>query len=377
MDFSFTQMQRDIRSAVRDLLEKECSSDLIREMEKDEKGYSPELWHKLAELGWLGLAFPNRYGGSEGNFFDLIILLEEMGRYLVPVPFLPAVILGGMPILYGGSEKQKQTYLPKIANGELIFTMALTEPDPSYSVSGIKMRAIREGNGYVINGVKAFIPSAHIADYFVVPALTQNKKKGSSGITLFIIENNRSDVSWSVLNTTASSKLCEVVFNQVKVTKEKVLGQFGEGSGVLRKVLELATVAECALMVGGAEQVVKMTVDYAKKRTQFNRPIGSFQAIQHRCANMLVDLDGAKFVTYEAAWKLSLGLPSTFEVSVAKAWVNQAYQRICSNGHQIHGGVGVIKDHDMQLYSMRAKEAEFFLGDTSFHREALAALLGL
>lgn len=377
MDFSFTQMQRDIRSAVRDFLEKECSSDLIRRMENDEKGYSAELWHKLAELGWLGLALPNKYGGSEGSFFDLLVLLEELGRYLVPVPFLPSVILGGMSILHGGSEKQKQTYLPKIAHGELIFTMALTEPEMSYGVSGIRMRAVQEGSAYVINGTKIFIPSAHIADYLVVPTLTQGKKKGDAGITLFVIEKNRPDVKCSVLNTTACSKLCEVVFNRTRATKVNVLGSAGGGSGVLKKVLELATVAECAWMVGGAEQVLKMTVDYAKKRMQFNRPIGSFQAIQHRCANMLVDLDGAKFVTYEAAWKLSLGLPSAFEVSVAKAWVNQSYQRICANGHQIHGGVGVIKDHDLQLYSMRAKEAEFFLGDTGFHREAVANLLGL
>jgi alkylation response protein AidB-like acyl-CoA dehydrogenase len=377
MDFSFTQRQRLIRSAVRDLLEKECGADLIREMENDEKGYSPELWHKLAELGWLGLFFPNKYGGSGASFFDLIVFLEEIGRYLVPVPFLSTVILGGMSILYGGSEEQKQTLLPKIANGELILTMALTEPDPIYSVSGIKIGATREGNSYLINGIKVFIPSAHIADYLVVPTLTQGKEKDNDGITLFLIETKRSDVSCNVLNTTASSKLCEVVFNRTKVASESILGQFNEGWVVLRKVLELATVAQCALMVGGAEKVLEMTVDYAKKRIQFNRPIGSFQAIQHRCSNMLVDLDGAKFVTYEAAWKLGQGLPNTLEVSIAKAWVNQAYQRICANGHQVHGGIGVIKDHDMYLYSMRAKEAEFFLGDTTFHRGVIAERLGL
>ncbi len=377
MDFSFTQRQRVIRSVVRDLLEKECTSNLIREMESDEKGYSPELWHKMAELGWLGLFFPNKYGGSGASFFDLIVFLEEIGRYLVPIPFLSTVILGGTSILYGGSEEQRQKFLPKIINGELILTMALTEPDPIYSASGIKIRAIREGNSYLINGIKLFIPSAHIADYLAVPTLTQGSGKDGDGITLFLIEKKRSDVSCNVLNTTASSKLCEVVFNRTQVANESMLGQFNEGWAVLKKVLELATVAQCALMVGGAEKVLEMAVDYAKKRIQFNRPIGSFQAIQHRCSNMLVDLDGAKFATYEAAWKLSRGLPSTLEVSVAKAWVNQAYQRICSNGHQVHGGIGVIKDHDMHLYSMRAKEAEFFLGDTIFHREVVAKQLRL
>jgi alkylation response protein AidB-like acyl-CoA dehydrogenase len=156
-----------------------------------------------------------------------------------------------------------------------------------------------------------------------------------------------------------------------------VLGKYEEGREVIRKVLEHAALAQCALMIGGSEKVLEMTVAYAKKRVQFSRPIGSFQAIQHRCANMVADLDAAKFVTYEAAWKLSQGLPCTLEISIAKAWANEACRRICANGHQIHGGVGVMREHDMELYSRRAKAAEFFWGDTNFHREIVAQQLGL
>lgn len=377
MEFSFTEEQKLIKDATRDFLVKECPSDLVREMEEDEKGYPPALWRKIAELGWLGLIFPGKYGGSEGDFSDLVVLLEEMGRYLAPVPFVPTIILGGLSILSGGTDKQKQEYLPAIANGELILTMALTELDPDYDAAGINIQAVREEDHFVINGTKLFVPYAHVADYIVCATRTRNSGKKEDGITLFIIEGKNPEVSFTILKTIACDKQCGVVFNRVKVKKEMMLGKYHEGWMILRKVLEQAMIAQCALMIGGAEKVLEMTVAHAKNRVQFGRPIGSFQAIQHKCANMLIDLDGAKLATYEAAWKLAHGRPCTLEVSVAKAWVNQAYQRICSNGHQIHGGSGVMKDYDMQLYSRQAKVAEFFLGDTKFHREIIAKQLDL
>lgn len=377
MEFSLTEGQRIIRETARDFLKKECPSDLVREMEKDNKGFSPVIWRKIAEMGWLGLIFPAEYGGSGGNFLDLIILLEQMGQYLVPIPFLPTVILGGLPILYGGTEGQKKEFLSKIANGELIMSMAFTELEPIYSAAGINLRAIREGSSFLIHGVKLFVPYAHVADHLVCATRTERAEKKEEGITLFLIKGKDPGIGYAVLRTLSGEKQCEVVFNNVRVTEESVLGEYNRGWETLKKVLEEGTVAECALMVGGAEKVLEMTVNHAKERVQFNRPIGSFQAIQHRCANMKVDLEGARLATYEAAWRISQGLPSTLEVSVAKAWVNQAYNRICANGHQIHGGSGVMKDYDMELYSRRAKAEEFFLGDTRFHKEIVAEMLGL
>ena len=377
MEFSFTQDQKLIRDAVRDLLNKECPSDLVREMEQDEKGYPPELWHKIAELGWLGLIYPEKYGGSDGNFMELTVFLEEMGRYLAPIPFLPTVILGGMSILYGGTEIQKQEFLPKIANGELILSMAFTEPEPIYDATGINLQAIQEGNHFLIEGTKIFVPYAHMADYLICATRTKTSKKKENGITLFLVDGKDPKLSLTSLETIARDKQYEVVFDRVEVTKRSMIGKSNKGWEVLKKVFEQAAIAQCALMVGGAERVLEMTVAYAKNRVQFGRPIGSFQAIQHRCANMVTDLDGAKFATYEAAWKFDQGIQCTFEVSVAKAWVSQAYRRICANGHQIFGGLGLIKDQDMELYTRRAKAAEFFLGDTQFHREIIAKELGL
>ena len=377
MEFSFTEEQKLIKNAAHDFLEKECPSDLVREMEEDHRGYSLDLWRKMAELGWLGLIFPAKYGGSEGIFLDLIVLLEEMGRYLAPVPFLPTVILGGVSILSAGTEKQKQEFLPIIVKGELILTMALIESDLNYDASGVDLQVIREGDLFVINGTKLFVPYAHVANCLICATRTKNSARKEDGITLFLIEGKNPEVSFTMLKTIAYDKYCEVVFNRAKVREENILGKYHEGWEIIKKVLEQMAIAQCALMVGGAERVLEMTVDYAKKRVQFGRPIGSFQAIQHRCANMKIDLDGAKFITYEAAWKISQGFSCSLEVSVAKAWVNQAYQRICAHGHQIYGGIGVMKDEEMQLYSRRAKSTEFLFGDTNFHREIVAQQLGL
>lgn len=376
MELSFTEEQKLIKDAARDFLIKECPSDLVREMEEDDRGYSPELWRKMAELGWLGLIFPAKYGGSEGDFLDLVVLLEEMGRYLAPVPFLPTVILGGLSVLAAGNEKQKQEVLPKIANGEFILSMAFTEPELIYGAAGINLRAIREGDHFLVHGTKLFVPYAHVADYLVCAARTGEDKE-EDGITLFLIEGGNPSISCTVLKTVACEKQCEVIFDRARVTEKSIIGEYNKGWKILREVLEKGEIAECALMVGGAEKVLEMTVTHAKERVQFGRPIGSFQAIQHRCANMKIDLDGARFATYEAAWKISRGLPCILEISVAKAWVNQAYDRICASGHQIHGGSGVMKDYDMELYSRRAKAAEFFLGDTDFHKEIVAKQLGL
>jgi alkylation response protein AidB-like acyl-CoA dehydrogenase len=301
-----------------------------------------------------------------------------MGRHLAPTPFLPTVILSGLSILFGGSEDQKQEFLPRIAKGKLILTMALTELDPIYDPDGVKIWAIREGDDFLINGTKVFVPYAHVADYLICATRTGDSDEKENGVTLFLIEGKNPGLSNTVLKTFACDKQSEVVFEQTKVNERNILGKYNRGWEIIKKVLERAAVAQCALMVGGAEKVLEMTVAHAKERVQFDRPIGSFQAIQHRCANMKVDLDGAKFATYEAAWKLDQEFYCTLEVSVAKAWVNQAYHRICVNGHQVQGGMSCMRDdHDMSLYTKRAKAAEFLWGDTNFHREKVAQQLGL
>ncbi|UCC59701.1 MAG: acyl-CoA/acyl-ACP dehydrogenase [Dehalococcoidia bacterium] len=377
MDFALSEEQEMLRKMARDFLENECPKSLVREMEEDEKGYSPELWKKMADLGWMGLVLPAEYGGEGMAFLDLAILIEEMGRALVPAPYLSTVVYCGMPILAAGTEEQKKEYLPKIAKGELILSLALTEPSASWEPSGVETKAVADGDDFVINGTKLFISDAHIADYLLCVTRTKEGAAGEDDITLFLVDAKSKGINLTALKTIADDKQFEVVFDNVRVPKSNMLGELNGGWAVIKDMLPQATLAQCALMVGGAQQVLEMTVNYAKERVQFGKPIGSFQAIQHKCANMATDVDGCRFVTYEAAWKLSEGLPCSLEVSMAKAWVSEAYRRTCAEGHQIHGGIGFIKDHDMQLYYRRAKSSELIFGDADYHRELVAQQIGL
>jgi len=377
MDLGFSEEQEMLRTTARDFLTKECPSELVKKLAEDEKGYSPELWKKMAELGWMGLAFPEEYDGMGMTFLDLVILLEEMGRACLPGPYFSTVVLAGYTILEAASEEQKKELLPKIANGDLILTLALTEPSARYEPDAITIEASRDKDDYVINGTKLFVPDANVADYMICVARTKDGASPEKGITLFLVDAKGPGISITLLKTIAGDKQCEVIFNNVRVPKGNIIGELDKGWPVVDKILQKATVGLCAQMVGGAQKVLEMSVNYAKERVQFGRPIGSFQAIQHHCANMVTDVDGSKYITYEAAWKLSEGLPATTEVSMAKAWVSEAYRRVTLLGHQIHGAIGFCMDHDMPLYFKRAKAAEPTFGDADFHREMVAKELGL
>jgi len=377
MDLGFTEEQEMLRTTARDFLEKECPTSLVKEIVEDEKGYTPELWQKMAELGWMGLVIPEEYDGMEMSCLDLAVLREEMGRACLPGPFFSTVVLGGFTILEAANEEQKKELLPKIANGDLILTVALTEPSAKYDPASVTVKAVPDKDDYVINGTKLFVENAHIADYIICVTRTKDGANPEDGITLFLVEGKSAGISTTVLKTIAGDKQCEVVFDNVRVAKKNMLGELDKGWPVVEKMLEKATVALCAQMVGGAQAALDMSIAYAKERIQFGRPIGSFQAIQHYCANMATDVDGSKYITYEAAWKVSEGLPATMEVSMAKAWTSEAYRRVTLLGHQIHGGVGFYMDHDMPLYFKRAKAAEPSFGYADGHREIVAKQLGL
>mgnify|MGYP001084518647 CR=1 FL=1 len=371
MDFNLSEEQEILKSMARDFLTTECPKKLVKEMVEDERGYPPELWRKMSELGWMGLVFPEEYGGAGGNFLDLAVLLEEMGRACLPGPFFSTMVLGGMTILSMGSESQKRELLPKIARGDLIATLAFTEPSARYDIDGITMKATADGDNYFLSGTKLFVPDAHIADYIICVA------KAEEGITLFLVEGKSPGINCTLLKTIGGDKQCEVDFKSVRVSRESIVGELGQGRDGLEENLRKATVAKCAEMVGGAQQVLDMTLDYAKERVQFGRPIGSFQAIQHYLANMLTDVEALRFVTYEAAYNLSQGLPCVKEVAVAKTWVSEAFRRVAATAHQIHGGIGFSADYDLYLYFRRAKGAEVVLGGPEFHREVVAQEIGL
>jgi len=374
MKFTLTEEQEMLKKTARDLLADKCSKKFIKQMEESATGYSRELWQEMAELGWIGLAFPGEYGGGDMSFLDLAVLLEEMGRACLPSPFFSTVVLGGLSILDVGSDEQKQEYLPKIIGGEKILTLALTEPGyRNYHTSSVTVEAVHDDSSYIISGTKLFVTDAHIADYLLCVA----KTKPENGTTIFLADAKNPKIKHTILKTIAGDKLCEVIFDRMSVPEANILGRLNQGWSTVQKIIERAAVGKCCEMVGNIQRVLEMTVDYAKERKQFDRPIGSFQAIQHYCADMATDVDGARFSTYQAAWMLSEGLPCTKEVAIAKAWIGEASQRVFALSHQIHGAIGATIEHDLHYYTRRAKAAELAFGDANFYREMVAREMGL
>jgi alkylation response protein AidB-like acyl-CoA dehydrogenase len=374
MKLTLTEEQEMLKKTARDFLTAKCTKSFVKQMEESETGYSKELWQEMAELGWMGLAFPEKYGGGDLSFLDLAVLLEEMGRACLPGPFFSTVVLGGLSILHLGSEEQKQEYLPKISRGRKILALALTEPGyHNYDASSMKIEAAHHNGSYIISGTKLFVADAHIADYLLCVARTKPQKE----ITVFLVDAKNPMIEYTVLKTIAGDKQCEVIFNQIPVSEANILRQQNQGWDAVQKIIQRAAVGKCCEMVGNIQRVLEMTVDYAKERKQFDRPIGSFQAIQHYCADMATDVDSARFCTYRAAWMLSEGLPCIKEVAIAKEWIGEASQRIFALAHQIHGAIGATIEHDLHYYTRRAKAAELAFGDANFYREMVAREMGL
>ncbi len=376
MDFALSEQQEMLKKVASEFLAKECTKKLVREMEKDGKGYSPELWQKMADLGWLGLVYPEKYGGSGLALVDFTTLLEEMGKAIVPGPFL-STVLCGLAILKWGTEAQKADLLPRIAKGDAIMSLALTEVSSTYDATGIKVKAVADSNDFIISGTKLFVTYAHVADYLLCVTRTKASRNKRDGITLFLIDTKRPGISCTLLKTFTGDKKCEVAFKNVRVPKGNILGKPDQGWNIVDELLGLAAFLQCPWMVGGTQQALDMAVAYAKERSQFGRAIGSFQALQTKMANTVVDVAGARDFTYYTAWKLDQGIPCKKDISIAKAWTAEAYRKACVEGIQIHGGIGITQDHDMQLYYRRAKGMEIAFGDVDFHLELIAQEMGL
>jgi alkylation response protein AidB-like acyl-CoA dehydrogenase len=371
VDFGLNEQQEMMQTLARDFLTGEYSDKVLKAMVKDEKGYTPELWKKMREMNLMGLSIPESYGGV-GDFLDLIVVLEEMGRVCFLGPYFSTVVLGASSIMEAGSDEQKQKYLTGIAEGKIIITLAITESTVKYTADEIKLKAISQDGYYILTGTKVFVPDAYVADYIICVVRTGESTDRQDGITLFIVDANTIGVTIKNLKTVAGDKQCEVTFENVKVSAKNILGEVDKGWQPIEKVLQRANVARCAEMVGMAQQVLKMTLDYAKERIAFGHPIGAFQSIQHRCADMLIDVDGSKFATYQAAWRINEGMDAAKETAAAKAFVSQACRRVMHSAHQVHGAIGFSEDHILHYYTKRARAYEFSFGGVDEQLEKLA-----
>ena len=376
MDFGFSEEQEMLRQSARALLEKECPSTVVRKLMDDERGFDPALWKKMAELGWLGLVIPEEYGGGGLSYVDLVLIMEEMGRVGLPSPFIWTVMVAEA-LKRAGSDHHKSSLLPKIASGELVATVAYLEPSAVWSAEGIAMTARNEGAGYVLDGTKLFVNDGHIADCLLVAARTGGS--GEGGITLFALESKRAGIAVTRLTTMDQTrKLAELKFSGVKLDAADLVGEVGSGWKILSEIIDRGKVMLAGEMMGGAQKVLEMTVDYAKVRVQFGRPIGSFQAVQHKCANMMIDVEGARSAAYYASWAVSNEVAEApLAAALAKAAASDAFRRVSADGIQLHGGIGFTWDHDLHLYFKRAKSSEFTFGDANWNRELVAQGINL
>ncbi len=371
MNFAFSEEQEELRKVVRDFLNAKSDEPTVRELMDTESGYDEAVWTQMAEqMGLQGLVIPEEYGGSGYSFVELIVVLEEMGRRLLCAPYFSTVVLAGQTLIHSGDDEAKSAYLPGIASGETVATVAFTEPNGRWDESAVTATATPDGDGWKIDGEKLYVLDGHTADLIITAARTD------AGVSLFAVAGDAPGLTRTALSTMDQTrKQARLEYSSVPAT---LIGADGSGWDTLSTVLDLAAVALAAEQVGGSQEVLEAAVQYAKDRVQFGRPIGSFQAIKHKCADMLLEVESAKSAAYYAGWcasELNDELPSV--ASLAKAYCSEAYFHAAAENIQIHGGIGFTWEHPAHLYFKRAKSSELLFGDPTYHRELLAQRIGI
>ncbi|MBW1684396.1 MAG: acyl-CoA/acyl-ACP dehydrogenase [Deltaproteobacteria bacterium] len=376
MDFELDEEQQMLRASAREFLRAECDKAVLRELEESDSGHSASLWTKMAELGWAGIAVPEEYGGAGWGLLGLAVLFEEIGRAAFDSPLF-ATSLASLVILEGGTDPQREEILPKVTSGERILTLALAEPEVSNDPRFVSVGARPGDGGYVITGTKLFVPYAKVADQILVVARTEGAPGDEAGLTLFLVDGGAPGLRLTPLETIAPGRQYQADLDDVRVSSDRVLGVPNQGLPVLRSVLAKTSAIRCAEMLGGAEHQLEVTAEYTKEREQFDRPIGTFQAVQHRLADMFIDVQGARWTSYQALCRLSQGLAAGRELAIANAFTSDACMRVAFGAQQLHGGAGVDLDHDLHFYFRRAKALELSFGSAPIHLEALESEIGL
>ena len=374
MDVLLTEEEKMVRDSAREFFEAECSTTLVREMETDPKGYPPALWRKAAELGWQGMALPEKYGGQDLPLVYLGLIFEEAGRAVAPLP-LHSTVVAALTIARDGTEAQREAILPAVVRGDVVLTWAFTERDPRFLPETIHTQAVASGDHFVINGTKLFVDNFVAADQCLVACRTAPGSKGNAGLSLFLVDTKSPGLSHAPLVTLAKDKQSEVVFENVRVPRANLIGELNQGGPIVERMLDRATALLCAQMLGATRKDAEMAIEYAKYRVAFGQPIGAFQSIQHVCADMIVWIDGGEMLTYEALWKMDQGLPASVEVSQAKAFCNEKCEAVVRFSQIIHGGIGFMMEFDLHLWFRRVSAWTMRLGTSYEHRARVAHAL--
>ena len=371
MQFAFTEEQDQLRGFVRQFLEEKSSEAIVRELMDTESGYDAAVWSQMAEqLGLQSLVIPEEFGGQGYSWVELVVVLEEMGRALLCAPFFSTVVLATSALTLADDAKAAGEYLPKIASGELIATVAMTAENGRWDEEGVTATATLSGDAWTLDGAKHYVLDGHLAGLLIVAARTE------AGVSLFAVDGDAEGLTRTSLATMDQTRKQARV--ELAGTPGRLIGTDGAGWDTMVKVLDRAAVGLAAEQVGGAQMVLDMAVEYAKVRVQFGRPIGSFQAIKHKCADMLLEVESAKSAAYYAAWCAAEDndeLPAM--ASLAKSYCSEAYFHASAENIQIHGGIGFTWEHPAHLYFKRAKSSELLFGDPTYHRELLAQRIGL
>ena len=371
MNFAFSEEQEELRKAVRRFLEDKSPETEVRRLMDTTDGYDAAVWSQMAEqLGLQGLAIPEEFGGSGFSYVELIVVLEEMGRALLCAPYFSSVALAANLLLVSGDDGAKKDYLPGIAIGTTVAAVALAESSGRWDEEGVTLEAAKSGDAWTLTGEKLYVLDGHTADLILVVARTP------AGVSVFAVDKGASGLTATALSTMDQTrKQARLTFES---TPARLVGTDGAGWAAVSKMLDLAAVALAAEQVGGAQKVLEMAVEYAKVRVQFGRPIGSFQAIKHKCADMLLEVESAKSAAYYAGWAAAEDndeLPVV--ASLAKSYCSEAYFHATAENIQIHGGIGFTWEHPAHLYFKRAKSSELLFGDPTYHRELLAQRIGI
>jgi alkylation response protein AidB-like acyl-CoA dehydrogenase len=373
MDFSFTEEHEELRQTVRRFLENKSDEQVVRGLMTSDQGYSQEIWSQMAEqMALQSLVVPEKYGGAGYGPIEIGIVLEEMGRSLFCAPYLSTAVLAVNTLVAAGSDEAKAEILPSIASGESIATLAVVDEKGGWDIDGITMQAEPAGDSWSLTGTKTYVLDGHVADVILVAA------RCSDGLGLFRVDGNAGKLSRELLPTLdLTRKLARLRFSGTQATR---IDSGGDQTAGLRKALTLTVVALSAEQVGGAQRCLEMSTDYAKTRLQFGRPIGSFQAIKHRCADMLVEVEFAKSAAYHAAFSAAEANDEkeiSIAASMAKAYCSEAFFHAAADTIQIHGGMGFTWEHPVHLYFKRAESSALMFGDPTLHREKIATELGI